>query len=202
MARQIIERFGGTVEKFIGDAVVGLFGVPLAHEDDAERAVRAALEIVGHMDGSLSVGDEPLQVRCAVNTGPALVRLDARPETGEGVLVGDATNTAARLLSATSPMTVTVGAATHNLTLRTIDCTSLPDLTAKGKAKPVQRWRAEHAVSRYGADPDRRDDRPLVGREVELGVSGRPARPGGRLKLAAVRPRHRRGRDRQVQARP
>jgi class 3 adenylate cyclase len=109
LARTIVERFGGVVEKFIGDAVVGLFGVPKAHEDDAERATRAALEIVAHMIELPQIGGECLQVRCAVNTGPAFVRLHARPEAGEGVLVGDAVNTAARLLSDAPAMGVVVG---------------------------------------------------------------------------------------------
>ena len=98
LARSVIERYGGAVEKFIGDAVVGLFGVPLAHEDDGERAVRAALEILARMRELPSVGAERLQVRAGVNTGPALVRLDVLPHSGEGMLVGDAVNTAARLL--------------------------------------------------------------------------------------------------------
>ena len=158
------------MEKFIGDAVVGLFGVPLAHEDDAERAVRAALELVARLHELPPVGDEQLQVRCAVNTGPALVRLHARPEAGEGVLVGDAVNTAARLLAAAPPTTVAVGAATHHLTRRAIDYAPLAALAAKGKAEPVERWRAIRAIARSGADPAPRDETPMVGREVELAV--------------------------------
>ncbi len=170
LARQVIERFGGAVEKYIGDAVVGLFGVPLAHEDDAERAVRAALEIVAHMGGLQPISGESLQVRCAVNTGPALVRLHARPEAGEGVLVGDAANTAARLLAATPPMTVAAGAATYDLTHRAIHYAPLAALTAKGKAERITRWKAIRAVARRGADPARGDVTPMVGREVELAV--------------------------------
>jgi class 3 adenylate cyclase/tetratricopeptide (TPR) repeat protein len=170
MARSIIERFGGAVEKYIGDAVVGLFGVPRAHEDDAERAVRAALRIVAHMSELPPVGGETLRVRCAVNTGPALVRLRARPETGEGVLVGDAVNTAARLLADAPPMTVAAGAATHHLTRHAVHYEPLPALTAKGKADPVERWKAVRAIARYGADPTRHDETTTVGREVELAV--------------------------------
>ena len=170
LARTIIERFGGSVEKFIGDAVVGVFGVPAAHEDDAERAVRAALEIIARMHGISPVGEGQLQVRAAVNTGPALVRLEARLETGEGVLVGDAINTAARLLTEAPPMTVAVGAVTHLLTRHAIVFEQLPPLIAKGKAQPVERWQATGTVARHGAEPPVRDERPMVGREVELAI--------------------------------
>jgi class 3 adenylate cyclase/tetratricopeptide (TPR) repeat protein len=170
MARDTIERFGGVVEKFIGDAVVGLFGVPAAHEDDAERAVRAALEIVAHMDGLPSVQGEPLRVRAAVNTGPALVRLRARPGIGEGALVGDAVNTAARLLAEAPPMGVVVGESTYRLTSRPVDYEAMAPLIARGKARPVPRWIARGAVARRGIDADGPTQAPMVGREVELGV--------------------------------
>src|SRR5213596_671791 len=94
--RHELERFGGTVEKFIGDAVMALFGAPVAHEDDPERAVRAALAI---RDWAREQGEE-LQVRIAVNTGEALVTLGARPSEGEGMVAGDVVNTAARLQTA------------------------------------------------------------------------------------------------------
>jgi class 3 adenylate cyclase len=84
MARQAIEAFGGIVEKFIGDAVVGVFGVPAAHEDDPERAVRAALRIVEAAEGLTSIGDEPLRVRVGINTGEALVRLGVAPGAARG----------------------------------------------------------------------------------------------------------------------
>ena len=93
--RTELERHGGTVEKFIGDAVMALFGAPTAHEDDAERAVRACLAI---RDWALD--EEDVQVRIAVTTGEALIRLDARPEAGEGMASGDVVNTAARLQNA------------------------------------------------------------------------------------------------------
>src|SRR5512143_1105089 len=94
--RSELERHGGTVEKFIGDAVMALFGAPVAHEDDPERAVRAALAI---RDWVRETG-EGLQVRIAVNPGEALVRIGARPSEGEGMAAGDVVNTAARLQSA------------------------------------------------------------------------------------------------------
>src|SRR5713226_8974679 len=94
--RSELERFGGTVEKFIGDAVMALFGAPVAHEDDPERAVRAALAL---RDWAREESEE-LQVRIAVNTGEALVSLGARPSEGEAMAAGDVVNTAARLQTA------------------------------------------------------------------------------------------------------
>ena len=99
MARDIVETHGGIVEKYIGDAVVAVFGVPAAHEDDAERAVRAGLRLVGEAAGLPGLEDGPLRVRVGVNTGEALVSLDVDPASGEGFLTGDAVNTAARLQS-------------------------------------------------------------------------------------------------------
>jgi class 3 adenylate cyclase/tetratricopeptide (TPR) repeat protein len=170
LARMIIERFGGSVEKFIGDAVVGIFGVPVAHADDAERAVRAALEVVAHLHELPRIGEEKLQVRCAANTGPALVRLRARPEAGEGVLVGDAVNTSARLLEDAPPMGVVVGEATRQLSSRAIVYQAMSPILARGKTGPVQRWLARGTIAHRGADVARREDPPMIGREVELAV--------------------------------
>ncbi|MEI6726809.1 MAG: adenylate/guanylate cyclase domain-containing protein, partial [Actinomycetes bacterium] len=169
LARTIIERFGGVVEKYIGDAVVGLFGGPLAHEDDAERAVRAALEIVAHLHELPVIGDERLQVRAAVNTGPALVRLHARPGAGEGALVGDAVNTASRLLAEAPPMGVVVGEMTQRLTSRAIVYEGMAARSAKGKAKPIERWLARGPIAQWGT-AIAPSATPMIGREVELGV--------------------------------
>src|ERR687898_386301 len=106
--RSELERFGGTVEKFIGDAVVALFGAPVAHEDDPERAVRAALAIRDWV-----AEESELHVRIGVNTGEALVALDARPAEGEGMASGDVVNTAARLQSAAPVDGVLVGEQTY-----------------------------------------------------------------------------------------
>src|SRR5713101_4696084 len=105
--RAELERFGGTVEKFIGDAVMALFGAPVAHEDDPERAVRAALAI-----RAWAREEGELEVRIAVNTGEALVNLAARPEAGEGMAAGDVVNTAARLQSAAPVNGIIVGETT------------------------------------------------------------------------------------------
>src|SRR4051794_28845626 len=106
-----LERRGGTVEKFIGDAVMALFGAPVAHEDDPERAVRAALAI---RDWARDEGD--VQVRIAVTTGEALVLLGARPGEGEGMAAGDVVNTAARLQSAAPVNGIFVGESTYRAT--------------------------------------------------------------------------------------
>src|SRR5438067_4951218 len=117
-----LERFGGTVEKFIGDAVVALFGAPVAHEDDPERAVRAASAICEAID-DLNAADEwlDLQVRVGVNTGEALVVVGARTTEGEWMAAGDVMNTAARLQSAAPVNGVLVGAETYRATRGTIE---------------------------------------------------------------------------------
>ena len=109
--RSELERYGGTVEKFIGDAVMAVFGAPVAHEDDPERAVRAALAI---RDALAEEGE--LEVRIGITTGEALIALDARPETGEGMASGDVVNTAARLQAAADPGSVLVDEATYRAT--------------------------------------------------------------------------------------
>ena len=164
-----LERFGGTVEKFIGDAVMALFGAPVAHEDDPERAVRAALAI---RDWAGEQGDE-LQVRIAVNTGEALVALDARPSEGEGMAAGDVVNTAARLQAAAPVNGVLVGEQTYRATAQAIDYREAEPVVGKGKSEPVPAWEALEARSRFGVDVSRRADAPLVGRgrELELLVS-------------------------------
>jgi class 3 adenylate cyclase len=114
--RQEIERYGGTVEKFVGDAVMAVFGAPVAHEDDPERAVRAALAI-----RDWARDQEDVQVRIAVNTGEALINLDARPESGEGMAAGDVVNTAARMQTAAPTNGIVVGEATYRATRGAID---------------------------------------------------------------------------------
>jgi len=161
--RQELERFGGTVEKFIGDAVVALFGAPVAHEDDPERAVRAALAI-----RELVADESDLHVRLAVNTGEALVALGARPEAGEGMASGDVVNTAARLQSAAPVDGILVGEQTFRATERVIEYRPAEPVTAKGKAEPIPVWEAVQARSRLGVDIARPPAAPLVGREREV----------------------------------
>jgi class 3 adenylate cyclase/tetratricopeptide (TPR) repeat protein len=162
--RHELERHGGTVEKFIGDAVMALFGAPTAHEDDPERAVRAALSV-----RDWAREQEELEVRIGVNTGEALVKLEARPEAGEGMAAGDVVNTAARLQAAASVNGVLVGEATYRATRRVIDYRDAEPVEAKGKAEPVAVWEAVEPRARRGVDVDQAGA-PLVGRrnEVEL----------------------------------
>jgi class 3 adenylate cyclase/tetratricopeptide (TPR) repeat protein len=163
--RAELERRGGTVEKFIGDAVMALFGAPTAHEDDPERAVRAALAI---RDWIRDEGD--LQVRIAVTTGEALVALGARPSEGEGMASGDVVNTAARLQSAAPVNGILVDETTYRSTQQPISYEAREAVEAKGKSRPIPVWEAIEARSRYGVDVSRTTGAPLVGRESEVGT--------------------------------
>jgi class 3 adenylate cyclase/tetratricopeptide (TPR) repeat protein len=158
-----LERFGGTVEKFIGDAVMAVFGAPVAHEDDPERAVRAGLSIRDAL-----TDDGELEVRIGITTGEALVALDARPEAGEGIASGDVVNTAARLQSAAAPSSILVDEATQRATQNVIEYRAAEPVDAKGKAAPVPAWEALLAELPVGAE--RLGAAPLVGREHELGM--------------------------------
>jgi class 3 adenylate cyclase/tetratricopeptide (TPR) repeat protein len=168
-ARDELENRGGTVEKFIGDAVVAVFGAPAAHEDDPERAVRAALAVrdaVGRLNEDQPGRD--LHVRVAVNTGEALVALDASPADGEAMVAGDVINTAARLQSAAPVDGILVGEQTFRATERQIVYRELPPVEAKGKADPVPVWEAVEPRSRFGLDIGGAGRAPLVGRDREL----------------------------------
>jgi len=166
-----IESFGGTVEKFIGDAVMAVFGAPTAHEDDAERAVRAALRILDTIDGLRGEGLD-VAVRAAVTTGEAVVALGARPERGEGIVAGDVVNTAARLQGAAPVGGVIVDAATMRSAESTIGFEPLEPVAAKGKQEPIQVWRAVEARSRFGVDTELRAQTLFVGRDSELALLG------------------------------
>jgi class 3 adenylate cyclase len=159
-----LEKRGGTVEKFIGDAVMALFGAPAAHDDDPLRAVGAALAI---RDWAREEAD--VQVRIAVNTGEALVLLGARPAEGEGMAAGDVVNTTARLQTAAPVNGILVGEATYRATRDVIEYAEHEPVTAKGKAEPIPVWEAVQVRSRLGMDVERATT-PLVGRVRELGV--------------------------------
>ena len=167
MARKAIEAYGGTVEKFIGDAVVAVFGVPALHEDDPERAVRAGLRLVDEVDALPGIGGQAVEVRVGVNTGEALVRLGVDTQSGEGFLTGDAVNVAARLQSAAPPMAVAVGEATHAATEKVFAFEACHPVTLKGKAKPMAAWIATAPLARTGSDL-RSFAVEFVGREEEL----------------------------------
>src|SRR3954447_14667006 len=170
LARERIERHGGVVEKFIGDAVVGVFGVPAAHEDDPERAVRAGLQIARDAGGLQGLDGAPLRLRVGIETGEALVRLGVAPASGEGFLTGDAVNTAARLQSAAPELGVAVGLTTYRATATVFDYEELERQRRKGKSEPVRVFRATAARARLGTGPPRMPGSPLVGREIELGL--------------------------------
>src|SRR5947209_373539 len=166
--RSELERHGGTVEKFIGDAVMAVFGAPVAHEDDAERAVRAALKILEAIeDINVHEGVE-LAVRAGVASGEEVVSLDARPEMGEGIATGDVVNTAARLQQSAPVGAVVVGESTFRATRDVILYDELEAVTVKGKAEALPIWRATRPRGRFGVDVERRVDVPFVGRHHEL----------------------------------
>src|SRR2546421_1275261 len=159
-----LERHGGTVEKFIGDAVMALFGAPVAHEDDPERAVRAALAIRRY------AGDKGLELRIGITTGETLVRLSAKPEQGETVATGDVVNTAARLQAAAPVNGVLADESTYRATRLAIDYREVESVEAKGKADPIPVWQALDARARFGVDVSHHARAELVGRERELSV--------------------------------
>jgi len=161
--RSELERYGGTVEKFIGDAVMALFGAPIAHEDDAERAVRACLAIL-----DWAVEQDDVQVRIAVTTGEALIRLDARPEAGEGMASGDVVNTAARLQNAAPVNGILADETTYRATRGVVAYREADAVDAKGKAEPIPVWEAVDARARFGVDIAHEARTELVGREREF----------------------------------
>ncbi len=161
LARDVIGRYGGSVEKFIGDAVMAVWGAPTAHEDDAERAVRAALELV---DAVRSLG--PIEARAGVLTGEAAVTIGA---TDQGMVAGDLVNTASRLQSVASPGTVLVGEATQRAASRAIAFEPAGEQALKGKTAPVPAWRALRVVAEVGGrNRTETLEAPFVGRDDEL----------------------------------
>ena len=162
LSNDVIARYGGTVEKFIGDAVMAVWGAPTAHEDDAERAVRAGLELVNAVR-TLGPG---IEARAGVLTGEAAVTLGA---TNEGMVAGDLVNTASRLQSIASPGTVLVGEATQRAASMAVVFEEAGEQTLKGKTSPVPAWRAIRIVAeRGGRNRSDRLEAPFVGRDDEL----------------------------------
>jgi len=170
LARRVVNSCGGTVEKFIGDAVVAVFGVPVLHEDDAERAVRAGLRLIEELADLPPLHDVPIRARVGINTGEVYVRLDIEPDSGETFLTGDAVNTAARLQSAAPPMGVVVGSSTHALAVEAFDYEELEPLTLKGKAEPVPCWLATAPKAHTGAESAKDYATAFIGRERELAL--------------------------------
>ncbi|HET7354205.1 MAG TPA: adenylate/guanylate cyclase domain-containing protein [Gaiellaceae bacterium] len=165
--RRLVELYGGTVEKFIGDAVMAVWGTPVAQEDDAERAVRTALDLAAAVT---SLGEEArlpeLRARVGVLTGEAAVNLAA---AGEGMVAGDLVNTAARIQAAAEPGSVFVGEATRRASERAVAFENAGEHALKGKTEPVQLFRAVRVTAaRGGALRSEGLEAPFVGREREL----------------------------------
>jgi class 3 adenylate cyclase/tetratricopeptide (TPR) repeat protein len=162
-----IERLGGTLDKFIGDAVMAVFGAPVAHEDDPERAVRCALRM---LDAIAELNEATpalaLSVRIGVNTGEALVRLG--PDRQTETVVGDVVNTASRLQGIAPPGGVVVGEPTWRATGTLFEFEQLDAVRVKGKAQPLAIWRVAGARSRLGVDADPRPVTPFIGRAEEF----------------------------------
>lgn len=170
LVRSVVEQYGGVVEKFIGDGVVGAFGTTIAHEDDAERAVRAAVRLRARVAELAGPGDVPVEVRIGINTGEALVRLDVDPSSGEGFLAGDAVNTASRLQSIAPPGGIVIGDLTHTLAANVATCEMQDPVTLRGKVRPTRTWLVIGLVASPGVDLERSFGTPHVGREVESGI--------------------------------
>jgi class 3 adenylate cyclase/tetratricopeptide (TPR) repeat protein len=167
MSRGLIERYGGTVEKFIGDAVMAVWGTPAAKEDDAERAVRAALDLAaGVTELGGKVGAPDLRARVGVLTGEAAVTLGAE---GEGMVAGDLVNTASRIQAAAPPGGVLVGEATRRASEAAIEYADAGSRELKGKEEPVPLWQAIRIVGgKGGALRPTGLEAPFVGRDREM----------------------------------
>jgi class 3 adenylate cyclase/tetratricopeptide (TPR) repeat protein len=166
-----IEHHGGTVEKFIGDAVMAVFGIPQVHEDDALRAVRAAIEM---REGLKDLNKElerdrgvTLAARIGINTGEVVTGDPA----GQALVTGDAVNTAARLEQAAAPGEVLIGAETYRLTRDAVRAEPADPVAAKGKAEPISAYRLEDVTAGV-AGHTRRLDAPIIGRDRELALLG------------------------------
>jgi class 3 adenylate cyclase/tetratricopeptide (TPR) repeat protein len=162
---EVVTRFGGTVEKFIGDALLAVFGVPATHEDDPERAVRAALAIqellAERRREAIGTRSPPISMRIGIEAGELLVDRERVDGPRDRMLTGDVVNTAARLQHAAEPGAIVVGPQTHAATGWAIEYRDLGTLELKGKAAPVRAWRAIRARERVA-------DRPPIGLEARL----------------------------------
>ena len=167
VARTVVGRYGGTIEKFIGDAVMAVWGVPVSHEDDAERAVRAGLDLITEVAAlGESAGAPDLALRVGIVTGSVAVTLGA---SNEGMVAGDAVNTAARVQTAAAPGTVWVDQETRGLTEAAVAFSDMGEHVLKGKVDPVRLFRADMVVASVGG-AQRVDglQAPMTGRDAEL----------------------------------
>ncbi len=162
LSSDVIARYGGTVEKFIGDAIMAVWGAPTTHEDDAERAVRAALDLVG----AVRTLGPSIEARAGVLTGEAAITLGA---TNQGMVAGDLVNTASRLQSVAAPGTVLVGEATQRAASAAIVFEAAGEQSLRGRSAPVAAWQALRVVAeRGGRKRGETMEAPFVGRDDEL----------------------------------
>jgi class 3 adenylate cyclase/tetratricopeptide (TPR) repeat protein len=186
LARERVARYGGTIEKFVGDAVMAVWGVPTGHEDDAERAVRAGLELVKAVP-ALAGGGPDLGARAAILTGETAVTIGAE---GQGMVAGDLVNTAARLQAAADPGTVLCGETTVHAARRAVAFEPVGVKTLKGKSLPVPAWRAVRVVAMLGGRFAQDElEPPFVGRDPELRLMDELFRASARerrLRLVSV----------------
>jgi class 3 adenylate cyclase/tetratricopeptide (TPR) repeat protein len=188
--KEEIERKGGTVDKFIGDGVLAVFGAPRAHEDDPERAVLAALAIKLAIE-ELNEADLSLQLsaRMGINTGEVVVSFAQGPVIGERI-TGDVVNTASRLQSVAEPGGIVVGEATYRATRDRFQYRELPPATVKGKHEPLLIWEPTASRGRGGAEALTPPTTPMVGRDVELAMLkelyGRAVRDGSPMLVSVV----------------
>jgi len=167
VARTVVGRYGGTIEKFIGDAVMAVWGVPISREDDAERAVRAGLDLVAEVGAlGVAVGAPGLSMRVGITTGSVAVTLGA---FNEGMVAGDAVNTAARVQTAAEPGTVWVDQETRGLAAAAVAFSDMGEHALKGKAESARLFRADAIVASVGG-AQRVDglEAPMAGRDAEL----------------------------------
>jgi class 3 adenylate cyclase/tetratricopeptide (TPR) repeat protein len=167
LLRRHIEGFGGTVEKIVGNVVFGVFGVPTTHEDDAERAVRAALRIREEIQQLRRTDPSALAVRVGIATGEVVVSLGRGPRIGERV-TGDVVNTASRLQSTAPPDGIVVAESTYLATRFTFRWQELRPVTVKGKAEPIPIWSPIESRGRLAIEPPDPTGPPFVGRLDEL----------------------------------
>lgn len=180
-----IVAFGGVVDKILGDGIVALFGAPIAHEDDPERAVRAGLRMQQSMAALAASSEAPLQLRIGINTGEVLVGMSSAG--GDYTAMGDVMNLASRLESLAEPGRVLVGPSTHAATVDAISYRPFGEVNARGREAAVEGWVALNPIRPPGARSRR--SVPFVGREAELAVleaQGRLAFEGSRANAAMI----------------
>lgn len=168
-ARRVIGQYGGVVEKYIGDAVMALFGAPVATEIDALRCVRAGLELQRVLARFAPTGSDGMRFRAGVATGEAIVDLAAAKDGGQAIVAGDVVNTAARIQAMAPPGGVLVCGTTHALTQATVGYERQPPVTLRGRSSPTEVWLAIAPLRRHQTEHEP-DTTPMVGREHELSL--------------------------------